>query len=435
MGPSLAAMARAAGTAAALAAVLAATLAGCSAGNPRPALSGAPATPGGAAAAGSGAATAAGPPLAVTVGAPGCTTAAAPGPALRGVPTPMVSLPATPFGVTVSPDGRWAFVALTGAASVGVFRITGPGAPSLVRRVKTGQQPVGEALTPDGRYLLAADNADGAAVISVGGAESGAAGALVGTLGDGSPAGAIEVAVSPGGRFAFVSLEASGSIAVYNLGRALADGFHGSDLVGMIPTGIAPVGMAVSPDGRWLYATSEVEASATGPVRGTVGGPGMLSVIDLHRAETDPAGSVVSTVVAGCSPVRVITSANGGVVWVTARGSDCLLGFSAARLRTDPARSLVASVPVGEAPVGLTLVGGGNQVVVTDSNRFGGSGAASSLAVVDVAAALAGRPALVGYLRAGGFPREMALEPDGRTLLVGNFTSQQLEAVDVAELP
>jgi DNA-binding beta-propeller fold protein YncE len=141
---------------------------------------------------------------------------------------------------------------------------------------------------------------------------------------------------------------------------------------------------------------------------------------------------VVATVDAGCSPVRVITSADGGVVWVTARGSDRLLGFSAARLRTDPARSLIASVEVGEAPVGLALVDGGSRIVVADSNRFSAAGASSSLAVVGAAAALAGRPGLLGYLPAGGFPREMALEPGGRTLLVSNFSSGQLEAVDVA---
>jgi len=104
-------------------------------------------------------------------------------------------------------------------------------------------------------------------------------------------------------------------------------------------------------------------------------------------------------------------------------------------LLTDPAQSIVASVRVGEAPVGLALVDGGTRIVVANSNRFGAPGAASSLAVVNVAAALASRPALAGYLPAGGFPREMALEPDGRTLLVGNFTSQQLEAVGVAGLP
>jgi DNA-binding beta-propeller fold protein YncE len=254
------------------------------------------------------------------------------------------------------------------------------------------------------------------------------------------------VAVSPDGRFAFVSLEDADQIAVFNLGQALTRGFGASDFVGTIPVGVAPVGLAVSPDGRWLYATSEAAPGAppaggtqpsprTQPSGGPLGGEGSLTVINLRRAETDPAGSVVSVVEAGCSPVRVITSADGGVVWVTARESDRLLGFSAARLVTDPARSLLASVPVGEAPVGLALVDDGTRIVVGDSNRFQASGASSSLALVSVPAALAGRPALLGYLAAGGFPREMALEPGGRTLLVANFTSQQLEAVGVAGLP
>ena len=144
---------------------------------------------------------------------------------------------------------------------------------------------------------------------------------------------------------------------------------------------------------------------------------------------------MVATVDAGCSPVRVITSPDGRVVWVTARGSDRLLGFSAARLLTDPGHALIASVEVGEAPVGLALVDGGSRIVVADSNRFSARRAspASSLAVVR-RVALA-QPALLGYLPAGGFPREMALEPDGRTLLVTNFSSGQLEAVGVADLP
>jgi hypothetical protein len=41
-------------------------------------------------------------------------------------------------------------------------------------------------------------------------------------------------------------------------------------------------------------------------------------------------------------------------------------------------------------------------MVVADSNRFGAPGAVPSLAVVNVAAALAHKPALAGYLRAGG---------------------------------
>jgi DNA-binding beta-propeller fold protein YncE len=373
-------------------------------------------------------------PVAVPVRAPGCSTVTASAPALRTVPAPMAPVPSTPFGVAVTADGRWAFVALTGSGSVGVFRVAGPGVPSLARQVLTGGQPLGEALTHDGRYLLVADGGGGAAVISVSRAEQGEPGALLGTLSAPAGSGAIEVATSPDGQFAFVSLEDSADIAVFNLQRALASGFGAADFLGTIPAGLAPVGLAVSPDGRWLYATSELALGAR-PSPGLLGGEGTLSVISLHRAETDPAASVVSTVQAGCNPVRVITSADGGVVWVTARESDRLLGFSAVRLLTDPAQSIVASVEVGEAPVGLALVDGGTRIVVADSNRFGAAGAASGLAVVNVAAALANRPALAGYLPAGGFPREMALEPGGRTLLVGNFSSQQLEAVGVAGLP
>jgi DNA-binding beta-propeller fold protein YncE len=409
-----------------------AALAGCSAGI-RPAAAGGSPSP----AASPARATSPPPalsPQAAALAAPGCDSATARGPRLSRVATPMRAVPATPFGVAVTGDGRWAFVALAESGTVGVFRVAGPGVPSLSRQVNTDALTLGEALVPGGRYLLAANDADGAAVISTARAESGQAGALLGVLGRGNNDGAIEVAVSPDGRFAFVSLEDTGSIAVYNLGRALATGFRAPDLVGMIPLGVAPVGLAVSPDGRWLYATSEA-ASGESLSSPTLGAQGTLSVISLARAQTDPAGSVVSAVDAGCSPVRVITSADGSVVWVTARGSDRLLGFSAARLRTDPARALVTSVEVGEAPVGLALVDGGTRIVVADSNRFSQAGAAATLAVVSVPAALAGHPALLGYLRAGGFPREMALEPGGRTLLVSNFASQQLEAVDIADLP
>jgi DNA-binding beta-propeller fold protein YncE len=266
-------------------------------------------------------------------------------------------------------------------------------------------------------------------VISVTRAEQGTAGAVLGTLSTPGPGArddsAIEVAVSPDGRFAFVTLEYADKAVVFNLGEALRAGFSTPGYVGSIPLGQAAVGMAVSPDGRWLYATSEVGYS---PPSGT------LTVIDLRRAESDPASSVAATVDAGCEPVRVITSANGSEVWVTARASDDLLCFSAARLISDPAHALVAIVRVGEAPVGLAAVRGGSLIVVADSNRFAAGGAAADLDVVNVAAALSGDRAVAGRIPSGAFPREMALLPDG-TLLVSNYGSGQLEAVDVASIP
>jgi hypothetical protein len=51
-----------------------------------------------------------------------------------------------------------------------------------------------------------------------------------------------------------------------------------------------------------------------------------------------------------------------------------------------------------------------------------------------VAAALSGREAVIGHIASGQFPREMTLLRDG-TLLVSNYLSGQLEAVDVATIP
>jgi DNA-binding beta-propeller fold protein YncE len=311
-------------------------------------------------------------------------------------------------------------------------------APRLVRTIPVPASAFGDALTKDGRYLLVADGNFGATVVSVERAETGSPDAVVGTLEHAAPrnvgtlarlgGGAIEVATSADARYAFVSVEYGDVVAVYDLQAAIAGHFARPGYVGSVPLGQAVVGSAVSPDGRWLYVTSELAAGARGLTK-----PGTLSVIAIARAEWDPAHSVIATVPAGCQPVRVVVSGDGRTVWVTARASDALLAFSAAALSSTPALALRAAVRVGEAPVGLGLVRGDSRVVVADSNRFAAPDAKSALTVVNVAAALAGRPAILGTIPAGSFPREMA--PDGHMLLVGNFVSGQLEDVNVPSLP
>lgn len=374
---------------------------------------------------------------------PGCSIATATSALLRTARTAMVPTGRGTFGVAAAPDGHWAFVALPG--SIEVLRTGSALAPVKVADIPVSAPggSLGETISPDGRYLLAASGS-GAAVISAARAEQRRPDAMLGTLADPTGGGgAIEVAVSPGDGYAFVTQEGSQRAAVFNLHRALTRGFGPADFVGTIPLGNAPVGLAVSPDGRWLYVTSE-SAPGQRPVMlrppgggnlPVLGAPGTLTVVSLSRAETDPAKSVVATVAAGCSPVRVITSADGREVWVTARESDDLLCFSAARLLDDPARALVAVVRVGAAPVGLMLVRSGSLIVVADSDRFQPSGANASLSVVSVVAAVSGKPAVLGQIAAGVFPREMALVPGGRTLLVGNYMSGQLEAVSVPSLP
>jgi DNA-binding beta-propeller fold protein YncE len=400
---------------------------------------------------------------------PGCSGATAAGAALGSAGTSSVQA-GSPFGVAATPDGRWAFAVSSASGSVVVLRLgSGTGPAPAVTKVRSiplsSAADAGAAVTPDGKYLLVAEGS-GAVVISVARAEAGAAGAVLGSLTMPSPTeprgtagagsagaaadldSAIEVAVSPDSRFAFVTLEYADEAAVFDLADTVAHGFGAADYVGVIPLGQAAVGMAVSPDGRWLYATSEAATSRQQPtglgspggcqgrVPGTSPGesPGTLSVINLRQAETDPAQSVTATVDAGYQPVRVVTAADGTEVWVTARASDDVLCFAAARLAADPAHALVAVTRVGSEPVGLAAVRGGTLLVVADSNRFGATGANADLSVVSVPAALAGRPAVLGNLASGQFPRDMAVSPSG-TLLVSDFSSGQVQAIATAALP
>jgi DNA-binding beta-propeller fold protein YncE len=357
---------------------------------------------------------------------PGCSTATAAAPAMRGVRTAMLPTTGGPFGVSVTPEGKWAFVSGSASSVIQLFRISGGSlAPVATGSVPLPASPLGSTMTADGRYLLAAAGS-GAVVIDVARAVSGKGrAAVLGTLSDpklvARQGSAIEVAVSPDGDYAFVTNEYADLAAVFNLHRALTQGFGPDDYVGSVPLGQAAVGMAVSPDGRWLYATSEVVSPRTNT--------GTLTVINLRRAETDPAASVVATVDAGCQPVRVVASAT--TVWVDARASDDLLGFSAARLLSDPAQALLSITRVGEAPVGLALVRGGSLIVTANSNRFDQPGATANLSVVDVQSS---KPAVLGYVPAGQFPRDMAVEPGGSTVLIANFASGQLEAVNLAAL-
>jgi 6-phosphogluconolactonase (cycloisomerase 2 family) len=58
-----------------------------------------------------------------------------------------------------------------------------------------------------------------------------------------------------------------------------------------------------------------------------------------------------------------------------------------------------------------------------------------NLSVVSVPKALAGQSALVGVIRSGKTPRQFALEPNGKILLVTNTDSGQLKSVNLAHLP
>ncbi len=352
----------------------------------------------------------------------------------------MLAVRGSPFGVASTGDGRWSFVDETTGAVAVFADASDP--PRLLRTIAVPGEAVGNSLADGGRLLLVAGvgpDAQEASVLSVAAATSGAGNAELGVLRSPHPLGGggpIEVSGTPDGAYAFVSVEYGDRVDVFNLRAALRGGFKRSTYVGSISLGDAVVGQALSPDGRWLYVTSELAGSLRAVLRhGGPGAlkktPGTLSVISVAKAEAGERQAVAATVHAGCQPARVAVAPGGATVWVTARASDDLLAFSASQLISHPAHALLASVRVGEAPVGLAFVNAGRWIAVADSNRFGARGAHSEITLVDAAAALAHRPAVLGTIRAGSFPREMSLEGNGRILLVGNWGSGQLETIEL----
>ena len=376
------------------------------------------------------------------VSVPGCQTVAPPEKNLTKVRTAEITVPANPFGVVYARQKYIAFVALN--ASLGVLN-TSVFIPSLIHEIPLPSlsASAGIALTHDGRHVLVTASSAALIVVDAAKAATGSPDAVVGVLNGVAAAGAsaTEVSTSRDDKYAFVSQEYGpqqtgerGTIEVFKLERPAANGTVSGTYVGYLTLGNSVVGTALSSDGRTLYATSERASINT--TQGT------LSIIDVKRLKTEPSKALISKVTAGCGSVRVIVSRDDRTVWVTARESNALLVFDASKLISNQSAALLASVQVGTAPVGLRFAGANDSRVLTaNSNRNADSNpslyrnATTGLSVFDVHAALRGEKANLGQIPTGLFPRELAVSPDGRTVLVSDYDSLMIQAIDVSTLP
>jgi DNA-binding beta-propeller fold protein YncE len=352
-----------------------------------------------------------------------CSTAVSSGRSLTGVSVSRVAVPGLPFAA-VSVGRRWAFASLTtsGVPRVAVLKQAADG----LRFVRTVALPgllsaFGLAVTPDGRLLIIA-TAGGTVVMRVSALESGASGARVGVLSD-SGSGQSEVAVSPAGKYVFVSDETTGAVSIFDLARALQRGFSARGVaLGLVSLAPGAVGVALSPNGRRLYATTF----------GGYGPHGLLWTLNATAAERHPAsGDIVAKANAGCQPVRVQVAPNGSEVWVTALQSNALLAYNAGTLERQPRKALQAVVPVGSEPVGLALANDGQIALVANSNRGlvpgTGSNAPQRISVINTQAALDHRPALIGSVPAGRFPRDITYNPATKMVLSANYNSSSIQ--------
>jgi DNA-binding beta-propeller fold protein YncE len=371
--------------------------------------------------------------------------------AAPAAPLSFVPVPGHPFATVLSGDGCWLFTSLTSSdprSLNGVALFERSGGEIRLRKVyPVGGQPTGMVMTHDGKLLIVADD-DYVVFMDVDRMIADKGDPIVGFISDGDFPQSVYVNVTADDSLLFVSDEAIECISVINLREARANGFNKSAIVGRIPVGIAPIALTFSRDQRWLYTTSQIAPETLGwpveckpegadPATATPKNPqGVIFVIDVARAKTDPANSVVARIPAGCSPVRMAISPAGDRVYVTARNSNSLLAFDTGRFLSDSANARVGSVPVGKSPVGVSVVNDGKQVVVTNSNRFAADRTARQvLTVIDAGRVGEGASAILGSVAAGAFPREFGMSRDGAILFVANYESNEIEIIDVRRMP
>jgi DNA-binding beta-propeller fold protein YncE len=235
-----------------------------------------------------------------------------------------------PFSALSSNDDCWLFVSVEKSSSGGVAVLRNTqGRFVLDHTVNIDSEVFGETLTHDGKHLIVAARSR-TLVLNVERLEHNDSAALEGSLSDGRGAGAIYAAVTHDDQTLFVSDEDKKRLSVFDLGRAQASQFHDVNPTGNVPTGVSPVGLAMAPDGRWLYAASEggaTRSSLCAPEsKGERQHPQVvLLVIDAMKARQDAAHALISAFPAGCNPVRVAPSPEGDRVWISARGDNELL--------------------------------------------------------------------------------------------------------------
>ena len=370
-----------------------------------------------------------------------------------GYGSPFRALPLTSGNVLVSVTAATSGMLVFGPTAGGGLQLS---CFNYVRPsfVQDGAADFGMNLTPNGLGLAATLGVDGAIFYNLSSLQTcNSTGLQVSQGPVSADEGSFDVVVTPDGKYAFVANEygvASGSTARGNIGVVAlqydASGIvtTGTTLVGQISTGGQTIaGVTISPDGSRLYSTSEVEgtvttaAGASNPILTRTGcyqqagggtqANGLLTVIDVAKAETNPSSAaIIATVNAGCSPVRAVETADGSTLWVSARGDNRVLAFSTGMLEINPGNALLGYADTGgTAPVGLRLFDSGKLLAVANSNRFG-TGTANATVLSVAVPASAG---VVQTIPTGLFPREITVGADGRTLYLTNYNSGSFQVI------
>ena len=345
------------------------------------------------------------------------------------------------------------------ATGVNVYAASSPSQLSFVcTQAITPPSAFGLAMTPNGMNLAVAVEAAGVNVLSLP-ATTAACNSGETTIPQATNAtdpGTFDLAITADGNYAFVANEDGvvakdstganipGNVAVVALNYDGSGELTSGTVLGQFSTGGGYIaGVTLSPDGKRLYVTSEI--AQPGPTVSAManttlthsgctqaaGVPpsvnGILSVVDVAKAEATPtSAAIIATVASGCSPVRIVETNDNQVIWVAARGDDNVLAFSTHMLESDPDNALIGYGNTGGvAPVGLQLFHNQQLLAVANSNRF----ATPDVGNMTIMNAVPVNPTVLTKVTTTNFPRNLSKASDDATLYLTDYDGGKVQII------
>jgi YVTN family beta-propeller protein len=285
----------------------------------------------------------------------------------------------TPAAIAISPDGRKVYVADRGNNTVSVVRASTLG--NLVSRAVAGGSPRSVAASPDGKRIYVAVTGVGVQVREAATALLIDAIALP-SLNDGGRDNPQGIAISPDGRLLLVSDGSDGgSLRVVQV----ADKSILLNLV--MEAGVAPLGVAFSPDGVRAYVAVANLAGSAGTLR-------------VFNATT---GALIDSEAVGVLPIAIAVSPDGARLFITNQTDNSVSVYDTG------SAAVTATLPTDLAPTGIAYGPDGLRVYV--ANR----GSDSVTAFNATTGALIGAPVILGPA-----PIAIAIKPQGTSAYVAN---------------
>ena len=161
----------------------------------------------------------------------------------------LISLPGRPYGVLATPDSKTVYVSNWSSSSVWAIHTT---TDTVTRRIAVGAHPTAMVLSRQGLLYVADSNADRVTVISTG--DNSVVGRIDVRPFSGAPLSSSPegVAVGPDGRYLYVANSGENAVVVFKL----TNGGRSAIAMGRIPTAEYPTSVTLGAKGGRLFVTN-----------------------------------------------------------------------------------------------------------------------------------------------------------------------------------